>query len=327
VSAASSSPLLDRLVARPERFPGALLLQGRSEAALEAVSRRLAAALLCPGEDPELRCDSCRRVLSAFHPDQLTLEPEGVQIRIDRVREAVAFGAGMPYESARRVVRIGRADLLGMEAANALLKSLEEPGSRLHWILATTRPESLLPTIRSRCLAATVRSPSSSERAVTWREGGLSEDDAEDLALFAPEMEEGAALRLEEDRRFRSDVVEALRSGLLEGRLAALVLLAEKLARAENRRLHVAGELLGDIALLASGAPGEHIRHRAVAGPLAEIARRTAGVAIREAAVFAADFPADTRRGNRRLHFEKVFLQLALASQSERTCAATPEQG
>src|SRR5206468_3033411 len=122
--------LLDRLAASPERFPGALLLTGPSEARLERESRRLAARLLCPGDDPDTSCRSCRRVTAGLHPDFLSVEPEGVQIRVDRVREALAFSAGRPYESARRVARIARADLLGVEAGNALLKSLEEPGER-----------------------------------------------------------------------------------------------------------------------------------------------------------------------------------------------------
>ena len=131
----ATEEVLERLAGSPEQFPGALLLSGHSEAELERESRRLAARLLCPGDDPDATCGSCRRVDAGLHPDFLSVEPEGVQIRVDRVREALAFSAGRPYESARRVARILRADLLGIEAENALLKSLEEPGERFRWIL------------------------------------------------------------------------------------------------------------------------------------------------------------------------------------------------
>lgn len=315
MKSALDTPLIEKLAARPERFPGALLLYGASEAALEAASLELAAALLCPGDDPERRCESCRRVLHGFHPDFLTVEPEGVAIRVDRVREAIAFGMGRPYESSRRVVRIARSELAGVEPANALLKSLEEPGAHLHWILTTTRRESLLPTIRSRCLAVRVDSPTRDEQAAAWRARGFDPDEAADLALLAAGAEDGVEEELEEMRRFRSESVEALRAGLENGTLAPLVLLAEKLGRAGNEEIALLGALLADAALLAAGIPAELVRHRAVAGPLREIGRRAGSAALERAALAAADVPADTRRGNRRLHFEKALIELWLSRE------------
>jgi hypothetical protein len=309
-----SASLLDRLTSRPDQFPGVLLLHGTSAKPLEEKSLALAADLLCAGDDPERRCESCRRVLHGFHPDLFSVDPEGVQIRVDRVREAIAFGAGRPYESARRVVRLSRAELLGVEAANALLKTLEEPGSRLHWILTTRRPESLLPTVRSRCLAVRVASDSLADRIRSWRESGLSETDAADLAVFDPDAETGDVERLEGARRFRSDAVEALRAGIVDGKIAALVLLAETLARgAEDGEIRVFCELLGDAALLAAGVSTDLVRHQAVTGSLSEIGSAAGARALARAATAAADSPSDSRRGNRRLHFEKVLLDIKFA--------------
>ncbi|MEO8349912.1 MAG: hypothetical protein ABI610_13475 [Acidobacteriota bacterium] len=311
-----ASPLIKRLASHPENFPGALLLSGSAEGSLEEASLLLAASLLCPGDDPDRRCESCRRVLHGFHPDLLTVEPEGVQIRVDRVREAISFGMGRPYESRRRVVRISRAELAGVEAANALLKSLEEPGASLHWILTTTRPESLLPTVRSRCLAIAVASPSRDEQAAAWQSRGFDPEEAADLALLAPASEERAREILEEMRQVRSDSVEALRSGLESGKLAPLILLAERLGHAENGEIALFGSLLADAALLAAAIPVELVRHRAVAGPLMEIGRRAGRAALERAALAAADVPADTRRGNRRLHFEKALIELWLTREA-----------
>ncbi len=232
------------------------------------------------------------------------------------MREAIAFGAGRPYEAPRRVVRVSRAELLGPEAANALLKTLEEPGSRLHWILTTRRPEALLPTIRSRCLSLRIPSSGLHERIRAWRDAGLSEDDAADLAVFAPEAESGETERLEEARRFRADAVEALRAGIVDRKLAALVLLADVLARAETSELRIFGELLADAALISAGVSTELVRHRAVNGSLSEIARAVNAAALGKAATAAADYPPDSRRGNRRLHFENVLLELSLAARS-----------
>jgi hypothetical protein len=311
-----STPLSERLASHPESFPGALLLHGPSAEALERASLDLAAALLCPGGDPDRACESCRRVLHAFHPDLTTVEPEGVQIRVDRVREAIAFGMGKPYESARRVVRISRAELAGVEAANALLKSLEEPGAHLHWILTTTRRESLLPTIRSRCLAVAVGTSTRDARVALWLSRGFDPDEAADLALIPDGPEDDARTRLEEMRRFRADSIAALSAGLESGKLAPLVLLAEGLGRAEDEEVALFGSLLADAALLDAGIPAELIRHRAVAGSLAEVGRRAGSRALERAALAAADAPADTRRGNRRLHFEKALIELWTARES-----------
>ena len=315
---------LERLAENPERFPGALLLTGDSETRLEAESRAIAARLLCPGKDPEAACGSCRRALEGFHPDLLTIEPEGTgtvrQIRVDRVREAITFGAGRPYESARRVARILRADLLGIEAANALLKSLEEPGARFRWILTATRPETLVPTIRSRTTCAALPSESRAEREKAWTDRGFTEDEARDLATFLPGSDdagEDPAAHLAEKRASRQTVVAALEEGLSAGRTAALLVLADAAASSEKDDARLLAELLADAALAAEGASGA-VRHRAVAGKLAELARRFGPAAFREAAMAAADPPPDVRRGNKRMHFEKVLLGLLEKSRESR---------
>ena len=312
---APTASRLERLQHGAERFPGALLLYGVSERALDDASLALAASLLCPGDDPERSCTSCRRALHGFHPDLFPVEPEGVQIRVDRVREAIAFAAGRPYESAKRVVRLRRVDLLGPEAANALLKSLEEPGAHVHWILTTTRPESLLATIRSRGLAVPVGAPGRSDRALAWKALGFGDEDAADLAIIEPKAGEDAAARLDEFRSFRSEAVEALAAGIVDGKLATLILLAEKLGRAGEDEITLFTRLLADAALLAAGVSADLLVQRAVAGPLSRIARRTGPATLARAVEVAADFPPDNRRGNRRLHFEKVLIELWLAAQ------------
>jgi hypothetical protein len=303
--------VLEKLAADPERFPGALLLTGPSEARLEEESRRIAARLLCPGNDPAAECGSCRRVLAGIHPDFFSVEPEGVQIKVDRIREALAFGAGRPYESARRVARILRAGDLGIEGANALLKSLEEPGERFRWILATSRPELLLATIRSRCTAAAIPALGPEERAKAWIGRGFSEEDARDLVLFAGEAgEPELATRLSEGRAQRQAIVSALEEGLLADRPAALLVLGEAVASLAKGEAGILAEILADAALAFEAPQSQAIRHRSVAGKLAEIARRTGPEALRDAALEAADPPADNRKGNRRLHYERALLGL-----------------
>jgi DNA polymerase-3 subunit delta' len=103
-------------------------------------------------------CPSCRKMPD--HPDLIVVEVlEGkTRIGIDQVREVLARLAFAPHESDRRTVIFRDADRMTEEAANALLKGLEEPPSGTLMVLTTARPAHLLPTIRSRCLRVPLRS-------------------------------------------------------------------------------------------------------------------------------------------------------------------------
>jgi hypothetical protein len=305
----NASTVLERLAGRPEKFPGALLLTGASEGRLEAEASRLAAILLCAGDEAEASRECRRRAAAGMHPDLLAVLPQGVQIRIDAVREGVQFGAGKPYESARRVAIVTRAELLGVEASNALLKSLEEPGGHFHWILTTTRAEALLPTIRSRCVAVPLTPESRPDRAAAWVARGFSLEDAEELAGLEPVTAEEAPALLETHRKWRDDLLLALERGIGERRVAPLLLLAEALAHAPPERARLLPELLADAAV-AAGASSDLLRHKAVAGAIHGLARRLEPEALRRAALKAADAPPDNRRGNKRLHYESVLLGL-----------------
>ena len=297
-------------------FPGALLLTGPSESRLEAEARRLAAVLLCRaphghGPDP---CDSCRRAHAGTHPDLFVAEQDGVQIKVDRVRQALEFAAGRPYEGSRRVALVLGAERLGVEGGNTLLKSLEEPGAHLHWILTAARPEALLSTIRSRCVVAIVPALTRAEKTALWKSRGFTDDEAAELALFASESDEEPAARLAEYTEFRDRALLALESGLAGNRPAPLLMLAEDLARAEPRYPALVAELLADAAI-AGGASAEHIRHKSAARAIGEIAKRRSVEALSKAAVCAADAPPDSRRGNRRLHFEALLLDLLFGGE------------
>lgn len=312
---AAESGILQGLAKRPDG-PGALLLTGRHAGDLERKALRLAAAWLCPAEeDTDLRCGSCRRVFERSHPDLLTLAPDGLQIRIDQVRGALAFAAGRPYESARRVALIPRAELLGVEAGNALLKAIEEPGTRMRWILTATHPEVLLPTIRSRCVSVRIPPPPSSEWTEALLARGGTPEDAADLGLLDPGAEpDPDALR--EAREWRGLVVAALVAGLAHRKLPALVTLADVVGRAEAGAARRLSELLADAAVLAAGGPEESLRHAAVAGRLKELAAAVPAQALGAAAVRAADAPPDRRRGNPRMHYEGLLLELFLAGET-----------
>src|SRR5262249_61202868 len=91
-------------------------------------------------------------------------------------------------------------------------------------------------------------------------------------------------------------------------------LLAHRLARADEERAGILGELLADAAV-SEAASADLLPHGAVAGTTRELGRHFSGERLSRAALAAADAPPDVRRGNRRLHFEKVLLELYLEGQ------------
>jgi DNA polymerase III subunit delta' len=121
--------------------PGA----GKSEAALA-----FAAGLAC-SEGGCGVCSTCRRVLQGLHPDVEVVVPEGNLIRKQEITEINLHAAYRPYEARAKVYVFLEADSFNAEAANAFLKTLEEPPGHVHFILVTDRHERLLPTIASRC--------------------------------------------------------------------------------------------------------------------------------------------------------------------------------
>jgi DNA polymerase-3 subunit delta' len=284
-----------------------LLLVDDSDRRLDAEVGARARRLLCPGHEREEDCQVCRRVRAGLHPDLLAISPDGARIPVDAVRTAIAFSAGRPYEARHRVVTIARAELLGPEGANALLKSLEEPSDSLTWILTTSTPDSLLPTIRSRCHLIRLARRSPAELRAAFGKAGVSESDADELAAFGFSPEDD--VDIEEARARRAKVLSALGSGTG----SALLLLAEEIAEEALQRRMLAS-LLRDAAVLAGGAGREAIRHSGIADELASLAARYSPEALRRASTDLDLLGEDaSRTRNMRLVCESVLLDLRQA--------------
>jgi DNA polymerase-3 subunit delta' len=97
------------------------------------------------------KCASCSKVISGSHPDIVTVEPEGVFIKIDQVRDISRQLRFAPLEGGWRMVIINDAHAMNLEASNAMLKILEEPPKRTIFVLTASQTTDLLPTIVSRC--------------------------------------------------------------------------------------------------------------------------------------------------------------------------------
>jgi len=179
------------------RLPHALLLQGAEGVGKRAFAAWAACAVLC--ESPEKRqldccgsCGSCLLFKAGSHPDLLWVAPDEdkQQISVDQVRAATERLSKTSSRQGYKVAIVEPAHLMTPNAANSLLKTLEEPSGRSFLILITSQASALLPTVRSRCQKLTIARPSR-EAAAAWlqKESGHAVDPA--LLEFAG----GAPLR------------------------------------------------------------------------------------------------------------------------------------
>jgi DNA polymerase-3 subunit delta' len=153
---------------------------GRSVAA-----RAFAAALLCPYGGCGT-CPSCRQVRAGTHADLLLVRPDGLSFGVRQTRELVLRAAGAPSGGRWLVVLFEDADRCTEQAANALLKAIEEPAKRTVWLLCAPSAEDLVTTIRSRCRVMTLRVPPSSAVAqVLVERDGVEPSRALDAARAA----------------------------------------------------------------------------------------------------------------------------------------------
>ncbi len=103
-------------------------------------------------------CSACRRIARGVHPDVIVVEPGDTgSIKIEAVRDVIDRANYRPFEGRTRVVIVDEADQMVPAAQNALLKTLEEPPGASVFLLVTSRPDVLLPTVRSRCPKLTFR--------------------------------------------------------------------------------------------------------------------------------------------------------------------------
>lgn len=155
------------------RLPHALLLTGMAGTGKAAFAMHAAQALLCQqvstSGDPCDHCHSCRLVVTQAHPNMYHVVPEkeGHAIKVDQIRELTEFVQQSSLQGEYRIVLINPAHSMNMNAANALLKTLEEPASGTILLLVTDQISHLPATIRSRCQRILFPRPDQQE-ALNW---------------------------------------------------------------------------------------------------------------------------------------------------------------
>jgi DNA polymerase-3 subunit delta' len=284
----------DALQARA-RWPHALMLEGAQGIGKRVLALHFARALLCeePASDGTAcgTCPSCRYVAAGQHPDLRIVEPVEIDedgtpvpvdfVKIDRIRELTAWAQVTSHRRIAKVAVIAPAERMNAPAANALLKTLEEPPPRTNLILVAHQPGRLPITIASRCRRIVVPMPAR-EAAERWLETlGVEESGAMLAQAGGAPLD---ALRLA-NRALQDERAAWLRALAAPDDLSAVALAARlDLAGRDERRDRLAAAIdwliawTADLARLASGGKAERNIDREA--DLAKLAPRVARISL-----------------------------------------------
>lgn len=138
------------------KLPHALLLRGPAGTGKVVFAQAMAQRMLCALPADGLACGQCKYCLlftANTHPDFFVAQPEegSRTIKVDLIRDLIAFASKKAQFEGYRVVLVQPAETMNVNASNALLKCLEEPGGNTLIMLVSHQPSQLLPTVRSRC--------------------------------------------------------------------------------------------------------------------------------------------------------------------------------
>jgi len=196
------------------RLPHALLFSGIDGVGKKELAGHFANYLLCHSPDENNACGHCRGChfqQAKSHPDMMWVEPEeGAQlIKIDQIREIVNFVNSTAMLNGYRIIIINPASAMNMNAANALLKTLEEPTANTLLILICNQSLRLPATISSRCQKIIFETPAR-DVALTW----LNTENPFETISLALNLAQGAPLLA---RDFIQNEIISLRSNLYDG--------------------------------------------------------------------------------------------------------------
>jgi DNA polymerase-3 subunit delta' len=171
---------------RNNRLAHAYLFAGPDGVGKRLTALALVRTLFCAEERGCGECPPCRKVDHHNHPDLHLLEPDGNNIKIEQIRNIQRDLSLRPHEASRKVCLIEAAETMTVGAANALLKTLEEPRGDTLLILLSSQPQRLLETIRSRCQPLFfARQPLELLRDTLQAQLGVSDAEAHVLAALA----------------------------------------------------------------------------------------------------------------------------------------------
>ncbi len=150
---------LQDVITNPSAMTHAWLFTGPPGSGRSNAAKAFAAALQCPDGGCG-SCESCTMVADGTHPDVALVRTDGLSIGVDTARDYVRRAALAPAFGRWQILIVEDADRLTDQAANALLKSIEEPARKSLWFLCATAVDDVMITVRSRCRPVLMRTPS-----------------------------------------------------------------------------------------------------------------------------------------------------------------------
>jgi DNA polymerase-3 subunit delta' len=242
------------------RVPQALLLTGPLNVGKSTLGRFFIQSLNCQGSPkPCGHCLSCRKITSGNHPDVRIFDSDDETIKIDQIRELQRELSLSPYESQYRLALLCNFERATTSAANALLKTLEEPAEQVVLILTATDPSKLLPTIVSRCQMLALRPLSRQEILEALQTQWQAPPDRAELLAQLAGGRLGWAVRALADDNFLAQRERGLNDllDLLRMNRAERLTYAHKLSRDSNaikRILALWLTIWRDLLLLQTGS-------------------------------------------------------------------------
>lgn len=167
-----------------ERLAHAMLFHGQPLAIQLELARTVIQAKLCQAtmlERPCGQCSACQRVMSGNHPDVITIEADGASIKKEQVQQLQHDLSQTSFETGEQFYILVAAELMTTQAANSLLKFLEEPTGKQTAFLLVSNPTKVLPTILSRVQIIQLLPPNQQQRLTQMVHNGLDEQ----LAFYA----------------------------------------------------------------------------------------------------------------------------------------------
>lgn len=262
------------------RLPSSLLFAGTAGVGKGTLAHFLSKAVNCRELEDDFcdDCGSCRKIEQRAHPDVRSYAPDGAFIKIDQMRDLIREVFFKPFEGRCRVFVIDQAHRLRLEAANAILKTLEEPPQTSLLILVTDSPNDLPGTLRSRCQRIQFHpfSPAELERILRQRPIYPARDLPLVGRISRGSLGKALNLDLQQYREARGEMVEAIRAcaGALSYHRALQI--TEPLASPRQKgqfefKAGVLYDLLRDLVLIRLDAPSDSLTNIDLRSDLAEI--------------------------------------------------------